>query len=67
MIDPLKDIIESADADVSEENTAENDKEGFRSSFDYRAVPLDEQMTLDEHGIPFTLKELMDIKELKDD
>ena len=38
----------------------------FESSFAYHAIPLDEQMTLDENGIPFTLQELMDIKELRD-
>lgn len=38
----------------------------FESSFAYHAIPLDEQMTLDENGIPFSLQELMDIKELRD-
>ena len=38
----------------------------FESSFAYPAIPLDEQMTLDENGIPFSLQELMDIKELRD-
>ncbi len=39
----------------------------FESSFKYHTVPLDEQMTLDEDGTPFTLKELMDLHELREE
>lgn len=39
----------------------------FESSFAYHAIPLDEQMTLDEKGIPFTIQELMDLKELREE
>lgn len=37
------------------------------SCFTYRAIPLDELMTLDENGTPFSVKELMELKELKDE
>lgn len=53
--------------DTVEEVKEETLEKPFESSFKYHAVPLDEQMTLDENGIPFTLKELMDLKELRDE
>lgn len=53
--------------DTAEEVKEETLEKPFESSFKYHAVPLDEQMTLDENGIPFTLKELMDLKELRDE
>ena len=50
--------------DLTEEVKEEALEKPFESSFKYHAVPLDEQMTLDENGTPFTLTELMDLKEL---
>ena len=53
--------------DLAEEVTEETLEKPFESSFKYHAVPLDEQMTLDENGTPFTLKELMDLRELREE
>lgn len=53
--------------DLVEEVKEETLEKPFESSFKYHAVPLDEQMTLDENGTPFTLKELMELKELREE
>jgi hypothetical protein len=42
-------------------------EELFEPSFKYHAVSLDKQMVLDENGTPFTLKELIDLKELREE
>lgn len=62
-----KSNFENLEIDEIEES-AENETldKSFESSFTYHAVPLDEQMTLDENGIPFSLQELMDLKELRE-
>ena len=54
---------------IETEDTADDVKEEslekpFESSFTYHAIPLDEQMTLNDNGTPFTLRELMDLHEL---
>lgn len=53
--------------DLTRETDEETLEKPFESSFKYHAVPLDEQMTLDEDGTPFTLKELMDLHELREE
>lgn len=53
--------------DLVEEVKEETLEKPFESSFKYHAVPLDEQMTLDGNGTPFTLKELMDLRELREE
>lgn len=53
--------------DLVEEVKEETLEKPFESSFKYHAVPLDEQMTLDENGTPFTLKELMDLRQLREE
>lgn len=53
--------------DLTEEEREEALEKPFESSFKYHAVPLEEQMTLDENGTPFTLKELIDLEELRDE
>lgn len=53
--------------DIEEKTEREGFDNSFESSFTYHAVPLDEQMTLDENNIPFTLQELMDIKEIREE
>lgn len=57
------DDLRSSDVD---ENKIETLEQPFESSFTYHAIPLDEQMTLDENGVPFSVKELMELKELSD-
>lgn len=54
-------------ADFSEETEDEDLEVPFESSFKYKAIPLDEQMTLDESGIPFSLRELMNLRELHEE
>lgn len=54
-------------ADTTEEVKEESFEPLFESSFKYRAIPLDELKTLDEHGTPFTIKELMELRELHDE
>mgnify|MGYP004600549057 CR=1 FL=1 len=53
--------------DLVEEVKEETLEKPFESSFKYHAVPLAEQMTLDENGTPFTLKELMDLRQLREE
>ena len=52
--------------DIKDIDKCEDIDETFESSFTYHAVPLDKQLTLDESDVPFTLKELMDLKELRE-
>ena len=65
MHEPDLEILETEDVEETVEN--EDVGDSFESSFIHHAVPLDEQMTLDENGIPFTLQELMDLKELREE
>ena len=53
--------------DLVEEVKEETLEKPFESSFKYHAVSLDKQMVLDENGTPFTLKELIDLKELREE
>ena len=53
--------------DTTEAIKEENLEPPFESSFTYRAIPLDELTTLDEHGTPFTIKELMELRELHEE
>ena len=41
--------------------------EGEPSSFEYHAIPLDKLETLDENGNVYSIKELMTIKDLKEE
>ena len=56
------DVDEIEKADIPEDVTPE-----FESSFSYKATPLDELETIDENGITFSIKELMDMKALDDE
>lgn len=56
------DVDEVEKADIPEDVTPE-----FESSFSYKAIPLDELETIDESGITFSIKELMDMKALDDE
>lgn len=61
--------LESLETEDNTEETVECEEleKAFESSFTYHAIPLNEQMTLDDNGIPFTLQELMDLKELREE
>ena len=65
MYNPEFEKLDTEDIEINREQ--EDIADSFESSFTYHAVPLDEQMTLDDNGIPFTLKELMELEELRED
>lgn len=41
--------------------------EKFESSFTYHATPLDQLETIGEDGIVYSIKEMMDLKDLKEE
>ena len=61
--------LESNDIQENEKDAKDvnMDLDEMESSFTYHAVPLDTQITLDENGTPFSLQELINIRELRDE
>lgn len=57
---------ESLDNDIEETEDIAIPKE-FESSFTYHAIPLDQLETIGEDGIIYSIKELMDLKDLKEE
>lgn len=54
---------ENQDVKEDDENPEINDM----STFKYRAIPLDELETLDSDGNQYSIKELMQLKDLRED